>query len=72
MLPDDMLFIYLPTYLFKIAVFLPFNLYFYAHVLHTIFKSAKVMHRSQAVNKKLAKVFSVISLITLLAHLPGE
>nr|XP_046181010.1 uncharacterized protein LOC124011603 [Oncorhynchus gorbuscha] len=57
--------------LVKIAVFLPFNLYFYAHVLHTIFKSAKVMHRSQAVNKKLAKVFSVISLITLLAHIPG-
>ncbi|XP_041699645.1 visual pigment-like receptor peropsin [Coregonus clupeaformis] len=57
--------------LVKIAVFLPLNLYFYAHVLHTIFRSATVMHRSQTVNKKLAKVFSVICLITLLAHLPG-
>ncbi|CAB1324934.1 unnamed protein product, partial [Coregonus sp. 'balchen'] len=58
--------------LVKIAVFLPLNLYFYAHVLHTIFRSATVMHRSQTVNKKLAKVFSVICLITLLAHLPGD
>ncbi|XP_019901465.2 uncharacterized protein LOC109615708 [Esox lucius] len=57
--------------LVKIAVFLPLNVYFYAHVLHTIVRSALEMHRSQAVNRKLAKVFSAICLITLLAHLPG-
>ncbi|XP_029969960.1 uncharacterized protein LOC115404703 [Salarias fasciatus] len=58
-------------FLVKTAVFLPLSLYFYAHVLHTIVKSAKVMHRSQRVNVQLAKVFSLISLITFTAHVPG-
>ncbi|CAN9514856.1 unnamed protein product [Ophioblennius macclurei] len=57
--------------LVKTVVFLPLSLYFYAHVLHTIVKSAKVMHRSQRVNVQLAKVFSLISLITFMAHVPG-
>lgn len=56
----------------KIILFLPLNLYFYAHVLYTIIQSAKLMHRSQAANVKLAKVFSLISLITLAAHVPGK
>lgn len=56
----------------KTVVFLPLNLYFYGHILHTIAQSAKVMHRSQRVNVHLAKVFSIISLITFTAHLPGE
>ncbi|KAJ8015016.1 hypothetical protein DPEC_G00021760 [Dallia pectoralis] len=57
--------------LVKVTMFLPLNLYFYIHVLHTIFKSALEMHRSQEVNKKIAKVFSVICLITILAQVPG-
>ncbi|KAL7863764.1 hypothetical protein SRHO_G00127480 [Serrasalmus rhombeus] len=57
--------------LLKLVVFIPLNLYFYIHILFTIFRSAKQMHRSQADNKKLAKIFSVISLITLTAHIPG-
>ncbi|GLD62055.1 uncharacterized protein AKAME5_001381000 [Lates japonicus] len=57
--------------LVKTVVFLPLSLYFYAHILHTIVQSAKVMHRSQRVNFHLAKVFSLISLITFTAHIPG-
>ncbi|KAJ8390084.1 hypothetical protein AAFF_G00110980 [Aldrovandia affinis] len=57
--------------LVKIVVFLPLNLYFYVHILHTIFRSAKEMNRSQAANKRLAKIFGVISLITVMAHIPG-
>ncbi|KAA8589069.1 hypothetical protein FQN60_010414 [Etheostoma spectabile] len=57
--------------LVKTAVFLPLSLYFYAHILHTIIQSAKVMRRSQKVNVHLAKVFSLISLITFTAHVPG-
>lgn len=56
----------------KLVFFIPLNLYFYAHILFTIFRSSKQMHRSQVVNKRLAKIFSVISLITLTAHLPGK
>lgn len=58
--------------LVKTVVFLPLSLYFYAHILHTIVQSAKVMHRSQRVNVHLAKVFSLISLITFSAHIPGK
>lgn len=58
--------------LVRTVVFLPLNLYFYAHVLHTIVQSAKLMHRSQAVSVNLAKVFSLVSLITFTAHIPGE
>lgn len=58
--------------LVKLVALLPLNLYIYAHILVTIFRSAKQMHRSQAVNMKLAKMFSIISLITLLAHIPGK
>ncbi len=58
--------------LVKTVVFLPLSLYFYAHVLHTIVQSAKLMHRSQRVNVRLAKVFSLISLITFTAHIPGK
>ena len=58
--------------LVKMVVFLPLNLYFYGHLLHTIFRSAQTMHRSQEANKRLAKVFGLIALITLLAHLPGK
>lgn len=58
--------------LVKTVVFLPLILYFYAHVLHTIVKSAKLMNRSQRVNVQLAKVFSLISLITFTAHIPGK
>ncbi|KAI4887886.1 hypothetical protein NFI96_000719 [Prochilodus magdalenae] len=57
--------------LLKLVVFIPLNLYFYAHILFTVFRSAKEMQRSQAANKKLAMIFSVISLITLTAHIPG-
>ncbi|XP_041931254.1 uncharacterized protein LOC121694922 [Alosa sapidissima] len=57
--------------LVKLVVFLPLNLYIYAHILVTIFRSARQMHRSQAVNMKLAKMFGIISLTTLLAHIPG-
>ncbi|XP_037635915.1 uncharacterized protein LOC119494248 [Sebastes umbrosus] len=57
--------------LVKTALFLPLSLYFYAHILHTIVQSAKVMNRSQRVNVQLAKVFSLISLITFTAHVPG-
>ncbi|XP_034545838.1 uncharacterized protein LOC117817313 isoform X1 [Notolabrus celidotus] len=55
----------------KTGLFLPLSLYFYAHVLQTIVQSAKVIHRSQRVNVHLAKVFSLISLITFTAHVPG-
>lgn len=58
--------------LVKTVVFLPLNLYFYAHILHTITQSAKLMHRSQKVNVHLAKMFSLISLITFTAHIPGK
>lgn len=58
--------------LVKTVVFLPLILYFYAHILHTIVKSAKLMNRSQTVNVQLAKVFSLISLITFTAHIPGK
>lgn len=58
--------------LVKTVVFLPLNLYFYAHILHTIVQSAKLMHRSQKVNMHLAKMFSLISLITFTAHIPGK
>ncbi|XP_035267135.1 uncharacterized protein LOC118224069 [Anguilla anguilla] len=57
--------------LVKIVAFVPLNLYFYAHILHTTFRSAKQMNRSQAANKRLAKTFGVISLITVIAHIPG-
>ncbi|XP_044061250.1 uncharacterized protein LOC122880309 isoform X2 [Siniperca chuatsi] len=57
--------------LVKTLVFLPLSLYFYAHILHTIVQSAKLMHRNQKVNVRLAKVFSLISLITFTAHVPG-
>ncbi|XP_034545839.1 uncharacterized protein LOC117817313 isoform X2 [Notolabrus celidotus] len=40
------------------------------HVGH-LDPSAKVIHRSQRVNVHLAKVFSLISLITFTAHVPG-
>lgn len=58
--------------LVKTVVFLPLSLYFYAHVLHTIVQSAKVIQRSQRVNVHLAKLFSLISLITFTAHIPGK
>nr|XP_046262218.1 uncharacterized protein LOC124068228 [Scatophagus argus] len=57
--------------LVKTAVFLPLSLYFYAHILHKIVKSAKMMHRSQRVNVHLSKVFSLISFITFTSHMPG-
>lgn len=56
----------------KTVVFLPLNLYFYAHIVHTIAQSAKLLHRSQRVNVHLAKMFGLISSITLTAHVPGE
>lgn len=59
-------------FLVKTAVFLPLSLYFYAHILHTIVQSTKLMHRSQTANVHLAKVFSLISLITFTAHIPGK
>ncbi|XP_059201658.1 uncharacterized protein LOC131981403 [Centropristis striata] len=55
----------------KTVVFVPLGLYFYAHILHTIVQSARLMHRSQRGNVQLAKVFSLISLITFTAHVPG-
>lgn len=58
--------------LVKITMFLPLSLYFYAHILHTVAQSTKVMHRSQKVNIQLAKMFSLISAITFTAHVPGE
>lgn len=58
--------------LIKTVMFLPLSLYFYAHILHTIVQSAKLMHRSQRVNVHLAKVFSLISVITFTAHTPGK
>ncbi|KAM8952878.1 uncharacterized protein RCH25_043609 [Pelodytes ibericus] len=57
--------------LFKILLGLPLIAYFYLHILLTIFKSAQVMQRSQSTNKKLAKTFSAICLITFIAHTPG-
>ncbi|KAM7389582.1 hypothetical protein PAMP_023548 [Pampus punctatissimus] len=57
--------------LVKTVVFLPLSVYFYAHILHTIIQSAKLMHRSQKINVHLVKVFSLISLITFTAHIPG-
>lgn len=56
----------------KTLVFLPLNLYFYAHIVHTIARSAKLLRRSQRVNVHLAKMFGLISAITLAAHVPGE
>lgn len=58
--------------LVRTAVFLPLNLYFYGHILHTITQSAKLIQRSQGVNVHLAKVFSLISVLTFTAHIPGE
>ncbi|KAM3910449.1 uncharacterized protein RB166_019319 [Leptodactylus fuscus] len=55
----------------KILLGLPLTAYFYLHILLTIFKSAQIMHRSQATNKKLAKMFSSIWVITFIAHIPG-
>ncbi|XP_068104019.1 type-1 angiotensin II receptor-like [Hyperolius riggenbachi] len=55
----------------KILLGLPLTAYFYLHILLTIFRSARIMQRSQAANKKLAKMFSSICLITFLAHIPG-
>ncbi|KAM4696089.1 uncharacterized protein WCC33_014820 [Rhinophrynus dorsalis] len=57
--------------LFKILLGLPLTAYFYLHIILTIFRSAQTMRRSQATNKKLAKMFSSICLITFLAHVPG-
>lgn len=56
----------------KTLVFLPLNLYFYAHIVHTIAQSAKLLRRSQRANVRLAKMFGLISSITLAAHVPGE
>ena len=58
--------------LVQIVAFVPLNLYFYAHILHRTFRSAKQMNRSQTSNKRLAKTFGVISLITVMAHIPGK
>lgn len=58
--------------LVKTVVFVPLNLYFYAHILYTINQSAKMTHRSQASNVHLAKMFGLISLLTFTAHIPGE
>lgn len=58
--------------LVRTVLFLPLSFYFYAHILHTIVQSAKLMHRSQRVNVHLAKVFGLISLITFMVHLPGK
>lgn len=59
-------------FLVKTLVFLPLNLYFYAHVLLNIVQSAKMMRRSQRGNIQLAKMFSLITLITFTAHIPGK
>lgn len=56
--------------LVKTVIFLPLNLYFYGHILHTIVQSAKVLNRRG--NMHLAKMFSLISLITFIAHVPGK
>lgn len=56
----------------KTAVFLPLNLYFYAHIVYTIAQSAKLLHRNQRVNARLAKMFGLISFITFTAHVPGK
>ncbi|OCT67471.1 hypothetical protein XELAEV_18038768mg [Xenopus laevis] len=58
--------------LFKILLGLPLTAYFYLHILLTIFRSAQVMKRSQATNRKLAKTFSFICLITFIAHIPDK
>lgn len=58
--------------LVRTGLLLPISLYFYAHTLHTIIQSAKRMQRSQKDNVHLAKVFSLMSLITFMAHIPGE
>ncbi|XP_059918086.1 uncharacterized protein LOC132465466 [Gadus macrocephalus] len=57
--------------LVKTAALLPLNLYFYAHVLHTVVQSAKASNRSQRGTVTLARMFSLISLITFSAHVPG-
>lgn len=54
------------------VVLLPSNLYFYAHLLYCITHSAKPIRMSQNVNVHLATVFSLISLITFTAHVPGK
>lgn len=56
----------------KILIGLPLTAYFYLHILLTIFRSAQIMKRSQDTNKKLAKMFSSICLITFIAHIPGK
>ncbi|KAK2903993.1 hypothetical protein Q8A73_010650 [Channa argus] len=55
----------------RAVLFFPISLYFCAHILHTIVKSARLMHRSQRNNVHLAKVFSFISLTTFMAHIPS-
>lgn len=54
------------------AVLLPSNLYFYGHILYSVTRSGRLIHRSRKVNYRLATIFSLISLITLTAHVPGE
>ncbi|KAK1167557.1 hypothetical protein AOXY_G12352 [Acipenser oxyrinchus oxyrinchus] len=56
--------------LMKISVFLPLTMYFYIHILHTVFKSARRTHRNQDTNIRLTKTFSAIFLITLAVHTP--
>lgn len=58
--------------LMKISVFLPLTMYFYIHILHTVFKSARRTHRNQDTNIRLTKIFSAIFLITLAVHTPGK
>lgn len=54
------------------AVLLPSNLYFYGHILYSVTRSGRLIHRSRKVSCRLATVFSLISLITLASHIPGE
>lgn len=56
----------------KTAVFLPLNLYFYVHILHTIAQSAKLLNKSQGANRQLAKMFGLIAFITFTTHVPGK
>ncbi|KAM9324049.1 uncharacterized protein PAF06_000039 [Gastrophryne carolinensis] len=55
----------------KILIGLPLTTYFYFHILLIIFRSAQLMQRSQDTNKKLAKMFSFICIITFIANIPG-
>lgn len=54
------------------AVLLPSNLYFYGHILYIVTRSGRLIHKSRKVNCRLATIFSLISLIMLTAHVPGE